>query len=115
MGTESMEAVKALPVPSVQKHPRWVGKFCSAAGEGEDEENSRSEKETHLAVAELPGRKPGGLPWHGRLPSMVSAAMQALRRLTATTSSRKPTRMVKERGRSAEPRRGHHRAAERVG
>jgi hypothetical protein len=35
--------------------------------------------------------------WLG-LPGMVSAAVQALRRLTATTSSRDPTLMVKEQG-----------------
>jgi hypothetical protein len=66
------------------------------------------------SVEASPGHEPGSLPWRGGLPGMASAAVQALRQLTATTSSRDPTRMVKEQGCGAERRRGHHRAAEGV-
>jgi hypothetical protein len=57
-------------------------------------------------VARLPGREPGGLPRRRGLPGVASAAVQALRRLTATTSSRDPTLMVKERGAAAQDRVG---------
>ncbi len=60
--------------------------------------NSGSENETHLVLAGPPGCEPGGLPRRRGLPGVVSAAVQALRRLTAITSSREPTQMVKERG-----------------
>jgi hypothetical protein len=73
----------------------------------EGEETSRSENGTRLAADGPPGQAvadlaaalgPGGLPWCRRLPGMASVYMQAFRRLTETTSSLDPTRMVKERG-----------------
>jgi hypothetical protein len=85
------------------------GSFCGGAGEEEGEETSGFKNKTHLLEAGPPGRKPGGLRRRG------SAPVQALRRLTATTSSRDPTRMVKEQGCGAEPRGGRRRAAEGVG
>jgi hypothetical protein len=85
------------------------GPFCGGAEEEEGEETSGSKNETHLVEAGPPGRKPGGQRRRG------SAPVQALRRLTATTSSRDPTRMVKEQGRGAEQRGGRRRAAEKVG
>ncbi len=51
-----------------------------------------------MVAARPPGREPNGLPRGRGLPGVASAAVQALRRLTATTSSRDPTLMVKERG-----------------
>jgi hypothetical protein len=88
MGTASVEAVKVPPVPGVQKPPCQVG------------------KRFRLVAAGPPGRKPGDLPWHRGLPGMAFAAVQALRWLTATTSSRDLTRMVKERGAAAHNRVG---------
>jgi hypothetical protein len=64
----------------------------------ESEETSGSENETRLVAARLPEREPGGLPWRRGLPGVASTAVQAFRRLTATTSSRDPTLMVKEWG-----------------
>jgi hypothetical protein len=75
-----------------------LGLSHGGADEGEGEETSRSENETSLAAARPPGHEPGGLPRQHGLPGVVSAAMQALRRLTVTTLSRDPTLMVKERG-----------------
>ncbi len=63
-------------------------------GEEEGEETSGSENETRLVASRLPGHEPGGLPWQHRLPDVASVAGQALRRLTATTSSCDPTLMV---------------------
>jgi hypothetical protein len=74
------------------------GPSRDSAGEEEGEETSGSENETHLDVARPPGRESGTLPMRLGLPGVASAAMQALRRLTATTSSHNPTVMVKERG-----------------
>ncbi len=74
------------------------GPLRGGADEDEGEETSGSENETRLVAARLPGREPGGLPRRRGLPGVAYAAMQALRRVTATTSSRDPTRMVKERG-----------------
>jgi hypothetical protein len=68
-GTASVETVKVLLVPDVQKSPRQVGKrFWDRLKEvpkakGEGVEISRSENETGLAVAGLPGRGPGARPW----------------------------------------------------
>ncbi len=73
-----------------------LGPSCGGAGK-EGVETSGSENETRLVAAELPGCEPGSLPRRRRLPGMASAAVQALRRLTAMTSSRASTRMVKER------------------
>ncbi len=67
------------------------------AREGEGEETSRSENKTRLVAARPPGHEPGGLPRRHGLPGVASAAVQALRWLMATTSSRDPTMMVKER------------------
>jgi hypothetical protein len=64
----------------------------------EGEETSRSENETRLVAAGLPGYEPGGLQRRRGLPGVASAAVQALRRLTATTSSRDSTLIVKELG-----------------
>jgi hypothetical protein len=50
----------------------------------EGEETNGSENKTHLVAAGPPGCKPGGLPRQRGLPGVVSAAVQALRRLTAT-------------------------------
>jgi hypothetical protein len=102
-GTASVEVVKALSVPGMQKPPRLVGKTVPGPSRGgarkeEGEETSRSENKTHLVAAGLPGREPGSLPQRLGLPGMASTAVQALRWLTATTSSRDPTRMVKEQG-----------------
>jgi hypothetical protein len=87
-GTASVEAVKAPLVPGVQKPPRRVGKRF---------------RDHFVAV---PEKRKGAA---GR-----SAAVQALRWLTATTLSRNPTQIVKGGGRGAEPRRGCCRAAEGV-
>jgi hypothetical protein len=73
------------------------GPFCGSSREEESEENSRSENETRLVTAGPPGREPYGLTRQCGLPGVVSAAEQALRQLMATTSSRDPTQMVKER------------------
>ncbi len=75
------------------------GPSHGSAGEEEGEETSGSENKTRLVEARPLGRKPGGLPRRRGLLGVVSAAMQAFRRLTATTSSSDPTLMVKERGR----------------
>ncbi len=64
---------------------------------GEGEETSGSENKTRLVAARPSEHETGGLPRRRRLPGVASAAVQALRRLTATTSSRDPTLMVKER------------------
>ncbi len=99
MGTVSVEAVKAPPVPGVQKPPHQVENGSrTVAEEEEGEETSGSENEIRLVAAGPPGSEPGGLPWRHGLPGMASTAVQALKQLTATTSSRDPTRMVKERG-----------------
>jgi hypothetical protein len=82
--------------------------------EGEGKETSRSENETHLVAARLPGREPGSLPQQCGLPGMASAAMQALRQLTVTTSSCDPTLMVKEQGPRHRTAEGRRRAAEGV-
>jgi hypothetical protein len=82
--------------------------------EGESEETSRSENKTRLVVARPPGREPGSLLQQRGLPGVASAAVQALRQLTATISSFDPTLMVKSGGRGAGPRRGRRRAAEGV-
>ncbi len=58
------------------------------AREEEGEETSGSENETRLVAARLPGREPGSLPRRRGLPGVASAAVQALRRLTASTWSR---------------------------
>ncbi len=67
-----------------------------AGKEGDD--TSGSENETRLVAAGLPGRKPGSLPRRCWLPGSASAAVQALRQLTAMTLSQDLTWMVKERG-----------------
>jgi hypothetical protein len=72
--------------------------FYGSARVEESEETNESENETRLVEAGPPGREPGGLPQPRGLPGVASAAVQALRWLTATTSFRDPTRMVKERG-----------------
>jgi hypothetical protein len=90
------------------------GPSPGGAGEEEGEETSGSENETRLVAAGPPGCEPGGLPRRHGLPGVVSAAVQALRQLMATTSSRNPTRMAKEWGLRAELHRGHHRVAEGV-
>jgi hypothetical protein len=74
------------------------GPSSSSAGEEEGEETSGSENETRLVAAGPPGCEPGGLWRQRRLPGVESAAVQALMQLTAITSSRDPTQMVKERG-----------------
>jgi hypothetical protein len=66
--------------------------------EGEGKATSGSENETCLVAARPSGREPGGLLHRRRLPGVVSAAVQALRRLTATTLSRNLSLMVKEWG-----------------
>jgi hypothetical protein len=120
-GTAYVEAVKALLVPGVQKPPPPPGRKTvpgPSRGGTEDEEGEEtrgSENETRLVAARPPGHEPGGLQWRRGLPGVASAAVQALRRLTATTSSRDPTLMVKEQGPwGTEPRRGRRRAAEGV-
>ncbi len=75
-----------------------MGPSRGGADEDEGEETSGSENETRLVAVRLPGREPGGLPRRRGLQGVASAAVQALRRLTATTSSRDLTRMVKEWG-----------------
>jgi hypothetical protein len=97
-GTASVETVKAPPVPGVQKPPCRVGKRFRdrlVALPEKCEETSRPENETRLVAAGLPGREPGGLPQRRELPGLASAAVQALRRLTAMTSFRDPTWIVK--------------------
>jgi hypothetical protein len=85
-------AKTSLPGRKTVLGPFWVG------AEEEGKETSGSENETRSVAAGPPGREPGGLPrWRG-LPGWASAAVQALRRLTAMTSSRDMTGMVKERG-----------------
>jgi hypothetical protein len=59
-------------------------------------EAKRCANDTCLAVAEPPGCLPSGRPRRRRLPGVTSAAVQAFRRLTATISSRGPTRKVKD-------------------
>jgi hypothetical protein len=71
---------------------------CGGTGEEEDEETSGSENETRLVAAGLPGCEPSGLPRSRGLPGVASTAVQSLRQLTATTSSRDLTRIVKELG-----------------
>jgi hypothetical protein len=70
------------------------GPSSGSADEGEEEETSRSENKTRLTA----WREPGSLLRQRGLSGVVSTAMQALRRLTVTTSSRNLTLMVKERG-----------------
>jgi hypothetical protein len=65
-----------------------LGLLCGSADEGEGEETSGSENKTRLDAVRLLGREPGGLPRQRRLPGVASAAVEALRRLMATTSSR---------------------------
>jgi hypothetical protein len=105
-GTVSVAPVMAPPVPGVQKPPRRVGK------QFRDRLLVAPEKEKVKRPAGLRTR-PTWLRQRG-LPGVASAAMQALRRLTATTLSRDPTLMVKKRG----PRRrtpwGRRRVAEGV-
>ncbi len=91
-----------------------LGLSRGSAGEEEGEETTGPENDSRLVVARPPGREPCGLPWRRGLPGVESAAVQALRRLTATTSSQDRTLMVKEWGLCSEPRRGHRRAAEGV-
>jgi hypothetical protein len=69
------------------------GPLRGSADEGEEEETSRSENKTRLTA----WREPGSLQRQRGLSGVVSTAMQALRRLTATTSSCDLTLMVKER------------------
>jgi hypothetical protein len=102
-GTASVASVMAPPVPGHAKTSLPVRKTVLGPSHGggagkEGEETSGSENETRLVAAGLPGCEPGGLPRRRRLRGVVSAAMQALRRLTVTVSSRNPTLMVKERG-----------------
>jgi hypothetical protein len=101
-GTESLEAVKASPVPGVQKpllrRKTVLEPFCGGAGKEEGEEISGSENETCLVAVGPPRHEPGSLPRRRGLPGMVSTAMQALRQLVVTTLSRDTTQMVKERG-----------------
>ncbi len=59
---------------------------------------SGAENETCLVAVRLPGCELGSLPWRRGLLGMVSAAVQALRRLTAITLSCDPSLMVKEQG-----------------
>jgi hypothetical protein len=61
------------------------GPSRGGAGEDEGEETSGSENKTRVVAARLPGREPGGLPRRRGLPGMASVAVQALRRLMATT------------------------------
>jgi hypothetical protein len=102
-GTASVAPMMAPPVPGVQKPPRWVGKRF---------------RDRLVAVPEGKVKKPAGLKtrpaWlrqdrlganpavcHGNTGCQVwrpQPYKQALRRLTAMTSSRDPTRMVKEWG-----------------
>ncbi len=94
-GTASVEAVKVMPVPGVQKPPRLVGKRfwdCLIAASERKVETSGSENDTRL-VAELSGQ-----PRLRGLPGLASDAVKALRQLTVMTSSRDLTPMVKERG-----------------
>ncbi len=102
-GTVSVAPVMAPPCPGRAKtsspgRKLVPGPSRGGAREEEGEETSGSENETRLVAARLPGREPGGLPRQRGLPGVASAAVQALRRLTATTSSRDPTLMVKEGG-----------------
>jgi hypothetical protein len=91
----AVEAVTSLPVPGVQKPPRWAGKRFrepfggDAAIEGVEAKGGAND--IRLAVVEPPGRLPGGQPRRHGLPGAASAAVQAFRRLTATISSRSPT------------------------
>ncbi len=70
------------------------GPSRGSAGEEEGEETSESENKTPLVAARPPEREPGGLPRRRGLPGVASVVVQALRRLTATTSSCDPTTLV---------------------
>jgi hypothetical protein len=117
--TAPVEAVKALPVPGVQKPPRQVGKRFR------DRRVAAPEKRKVKRPAGLKTR-PACLRQDclGASPAVCcgdagclvtrAEAVQALKRLTATTLSHDPTLMVKSRGRDAGPRRGRRRAAEGV-
>jgi hypothetical protein len=100
MGIAPVAPVMAPLVPGLQKPPRRVGKRFRdrlvAVPEGKVKKPAKSEKETRLVAAGPPGCEPGGLLQQRGLPGVVFAAVQALRRLTAMTSSRDSTRMVKE-------------------
>jgi hypothetical protein len=103
MGTASVEAVKASAGPGHAKisspgRKTVPGPSCGGAEEEEGEETSGSENKTRLVAAGPPGREPGGLPQRRGLPDVVSAAVQGLGQLMATTSSRDLTRIVKEQG-----------------
>ncbi len=102
MGTMSVEAMKALPVPGHAK-TSLLGKKTvpgqSRGGAGEEGgETSGSANETRLAAAGPPGHLPSSRLRCRGLPGVASASVQALKRLTETISTHDPTMMVKERG-----------------
>ncbi len=101
MGTAFVEAVKVPTVPGVQKPPRWVGKrfrdHLVAAPRKEKVKKPVGQKtrpawlqQDRLGVSLAVCCGNAGC-------QVVSAAVQALRWLTVTISSRDLTRMVKER------------------
>jgi hypothetical protein len=63
------------------------GPFCGGTREKDGEETSGSENETCLVAAGPPGPEPGSLPRCDGLPGVASAAVQALKRLTAQPDS----------------------------
>jgi hypothetical protein len=68
--------------------------FLGGTGEEEGEETSGSENKTCLVAARLLRSEPGSLLLRRGLPGVVFAAVQALRRLTATTSSRELQKFI---------------------
>jgi hypothetical protein len=82
---------------SVPGRKTVLGPSRGDAGE-EGIETSRSENETRLVAARPPGHEPSGLPRRRGLPGLASPAVQALRWLTAMTSSSDLTRILKEWG-----------------
>jgi hypothetical protein len=112
-GTASVEAVKVLPVPGVQKTSSPGRKtilglsHCGFGKEGV--ETSGSKSDTRL-VAEL-----GGQPRLRGLSGSASDAVKALRQLTAMTSSHDPTPMVKELGPQRRTAKGPSKSGRRGG
>ncbi len=97
-GTASVEAVKAPPVPGMQKPPARVGKrFQDHFVEAPRKKAKKPAvcKRDPLGcgrTARVQTRLSAAATWAARrgLPGVASAAVQALRRLMAMTSSRVP-------------------------
>ncbi len=95
-GTASVAPVMTPPVPGVQKPSHRVQKrfreSLVAAPEGKVKKPAGLKmSEIRLFAAGPPGRKPGGMLWCHGLPGVASAPVQALRWLTAMTSSWDPS------------------------